>query len=359
MYDNQFQIPKVDVLSWDPNKYVTVDVRSPGEYQEFSMPSSINLPIFDNDERSKVGTVYKQMGKEEAIRLGLDFFSKKIQGIFDLILNLRSSYSTKRIVIVCARGGMRSNSVVSTLNMLGIDCLQLDGGIRAYRENITTRLQTHAERLKFYYVLSGNTGTKKTDVLRRLKLEGYPVIDLEDLASHRGSAFGGIGLKSRSQKEFELLLVGELDRYYHSPYLLIESESKRIGNIVVPDFIMAGKRKGVRIELEYPFMERVQHLLETYQPNNNQNRIIEAFLIIKKRMQKHVGNEIHDLLLKRDYEKAFVMLLTHYYDPRYDHSMRQEHQEIVHVNFTDIYDAVAKVKQVIADKQIDCFRRMV
>ncbi len=359
MLAEQYKIPKLGATTWDPRQFITIDVRSPKEYQEFAMPSSINIPIFTDEERAKVGTVYKQIGKQQAVRMGLSIFSTKITTIFDFVTTILNENPTKQLVITCARGGMRSSSIVSTLNMLGIYCLQLDGGIKAYRESITNRLQVHAERQKTYVTLSGHTGTKKTEVLRRLKLEGYPVIDLEDLAGHRGSAFGAIGLESKSQKKFEELLVYELDRYNHSPYLLIEAESKRIGNVIVPDFIMSGKNKGVRIELVYPFIDRVNHILDTYQPEQNHEKVIEAFLIIKKRMQKHIGHEIHDLLLNKEYEKAFAMLLIHYYDPRYDYSMQQENQEIIHVCFTDITDATSKVKQVVADLKIDTLKRMV
>lgn len=348
MVHEQFNIPKISIFQWDPEKYLTIDVRAPLEFAEASLPKAINVPIFQNEERKKVGTVYKQLGKEEAIKLGLTIFSKKLPEMFETILQLKDQHHKKRIVIVCARGGMRSSSITSTLNTLGIHCYQLDGGLRSYRKLIVDKLKSHSNLSKRFYVVSGNTGTRKTDVLQRLKLEGYPVLDLEGLAGHRGSAFGGIGLKARSQKEFEALLVEELECYQDSPYFIIESESKRIGNIIVPDFIINGKKTGVRIELLYPLANRVRHLLQTYQPDKYENEIFDAFKVIKKRMQAHIGNEIENLLKVKQYEKAFEMLLTTYYDPQYGYASIQYDQEIEQLSFTEIFEAVDGVKKVIA-----------
>jgi tRNA 2-selenouridine synthase len=347
MVDDEFKIPKLSIFQWNEKKCLTIDVRSPLEFNEASLPKAINVPIFNNEERAKVGTVYKQRGKDEAIKLGLTIFSRKIPELFNTILKLKEQHPKERIVIICARGGMRSSSITSTLNMLGIHCYQLSGGFRAYRSLILDKLENFSKLMPRIYVISGNTGTKKTAVLQRLKLDAYPVIDLEGMAGHRGSAFGGIGLKARSQKQFEALLVEELEQYQSSPYLIIESESKRIGNVIVPDFIIEGKKAGIHIELHHPLQDRVQHLVETYQPEKFEEEIFEAFMAIKKRMQGQIGNEIEGLLKNKQYEKAFEMLLTTYYDPQYSYATLQYHQRIEQIHFTQIQDAVEGIKNVI------------
>jgi tRNA 2-selenouridine synthase len=347
MVDDEFKIPKISIFQWNEENCLTIDVRSPIEFNEASLPKAINMPIFNNEERAKVGAVYKQQGKAEAVKLGLTIYSKKIPELFNTILKLKEQHPKEKIVIVCARGGMRSNSITSTLNMLGIHCYQLTGGFRAYRSLILAKLEAFSKMVKKIYVISGNTGTKKTAVLQRLKAEGYPVIDLEGMAGHRGSAFGGIGLKARSQKLFEALLVEQLESYQTSSYLIIESESKRIGNVIVPDFIIEGKKAGIHIELLLPLQDRVQHLLETYQPEKFGKEIFEAFMAIKKRMQGHIGNEIEEHLQNKQYEKAFEMLLTTYYDPQYSYATLQYHQRIEQIHFTKIQEAVEGIKDVI------------
>ncbi|MCT8139911.1 tRNA 2-selenouridine(34) synthase MnmH [Anaerobacillus sp. CMMVII] len=348
MIDEQFHIPKVSINQWNAEKYLTIDVRSPLEFEESSLPNAVNVPIFNNEERVKVGTAYKQLGKAVAIKLGLAIYSKKITEIFDTILKLKEQHPNEKVVIVCARGGMRSSTIASTLNMLGMHCYQLDGGFRSYRKLIMDKLENYSAFIKRFFIVSGNTGTRKTVVLQRLKQEGYPIIDLEGLAAHRGSAFGGIGLKARTQKQFDALLVEELEIHQNSPYIIIESESKRIGNIIVPDFIIHGKKAGINIELLHPLEQRVQHLIETYQPNKYGQEVFEAFLAIKKRMQVDIANEIEVLLKTQQYERAFEMLLTTYYDPQYNHASLHYHQINHQIQFTDVNEAVEGVKNVIA-----------
>ncbi len=350
--DDQYKIPKLAITQWNTDNYKTIDVRSPKEFTEFALPNSVNIPIFNNQEREKVGTVYKRNGKDEAIKLGLKLFSEKIPFFYEAILKLKEEVPNKELVVVCARGGLRSSSLVSTLNMVGIHSFQLQGGIRSYREFIVAKLQKYTSRKKRFHVISGNTGTKKTAALHCLKREGYPVIDLEDLAGHRGSAFGKIGMKAKSQKQFEALLVNELERFDTSAYFIIEAESKRIGNIVLPDFILSGKKSGVRIELEAPLEERVNHLLETYQPAKHHQEILEAFQIIKKRMQGHIGIEIEQLLLTEDYETAFEMLLTNYYDPKYTYTALQKTQITHHLTVTNLSETIEEIKNIISSSEI-------
>lgn len=348
MVSDEYKIPKLSIFQWNSEKCLTIDVRSPQEFNEASFPKAINVPIFNNEERVKVGTTYKQVGKVEAVKLGLSIYSKKIPDIFETIIKLKEQHPKKKIVIVCARGGMRSQSITSTLNMLGIHCYQLDGGFRTYRSLIVDKLNEYANVEKRFFIVSGNTGSKKTIILQKLKHDGYPVLDLEDMAGHRGSAFGGIGLEVRSQKKFEALLVEELEFYQDSPYFIIESESKRIGNIIVPDFIINGKKTGINIELVHPLQDRVQHIIETYQPSKYGKEILEAFMVIKKRMSTPIGTEIHNLLLNKQYDLAFELLLKNYYDPQYVHASLQNEQLHHQLKFTQITEAVEGVKKVIA-----------
>lgn len=359
--DKLFSIPKMTILEWNPNKQIVIDVRSPKEFEEFSFPDSYNIPVFSNDERAVVGTVYKQKGKNEAIKLGLELFSSKIPDLYNAVIQLKNQFPDREIAVTCARGGMRSSSFVSLLNMLGCHSYQLQRGIRSYREFVVDKLMKLTSIPKRFYIVSGNTGTKKTDILLQLKSEGYPVIDLEGLAGHRGSVFGEIGLKARTQKEFEALLVMELQRYKTSPFFIIESESKRIGNIILPAYIINGKEAGTTIELDYPFNDRVEYLLHTYNPSQHHDKFIEAFRIIQKRMQGHIGKEIEEHFHKQNYKEAFGLLLLHYYDPMYKHAASKYQNSSYKIKFTEDHEAIDGVKKIIqeCEKSSEILQRMV
>lgn len=342
-----FLIPSQSISELNLENTILIDVRSPIEFKDFSIPSSINIPVFTDQERMQVGRLYKQEGKEKAIKTGLSIFSLKIPRIFEQIDELQKEFPSKEIVVVCARGGMRSRSLVTILNTLGLVSYQLEGGIRSYRTQVTEIMAQFSLKPKLFYVISGNTGTRKTDVLQRLKLEGYPVIDLEGLCGHRGSVVGDIGQNPCSQKQFEARLVSELQRYQDSPFYVIESESKRIGNVIIPDFIMDGKKTGITIELQYPLHKRVEHLLETYDPLKNHERIKEAFFVIKKRLQGHIGMEIENAINEQNYSHAFELLLCHYYDPMYHHAFSKYQPVKYKVQFEELYEAVSGVKETI------------
>lgn len=349
--EQEFSIPKLSVSNLNFDSDVIIDVRSPKEFEEFSFPISVNIAIFNNDERAKIGTIYTQVSREAAIKEGLVSLSDKLPRIHETVFNLKKQFPGKKLVITCARGGMRSSSVVSMLNMLGIHCYQLEGGIRSYRESTVESLESYTKIEKRVYIVSGNTGTRKTEILKILKKEGYPVLDFEGLARHRGSVFGGIGLKARSQKQFEALLVEELERYKDFPYYIMESESKRVGNITIPNYFMIGKENGIRIELEYPMEKRIDHLLETYQPKLNHEELVAAFQKIKKRFQGHIANEIEDFFSNQQYDKAFSLLLTHYYDPMYTHATSGYNQQYSLINFTHIDEAVNGIKDAINENE--------
>lgn len=349
--EQEFLIPKLAVSDLNFATHIIIDVRSPIEFEKFSIPESVNVDIFNNEERAKVGTIYKQQSREAAVKVGLVLFGKKLPDIYETVLKLKEQFPEKSVVVTCARGGMRSSSVVSTLNMLGVHCYQLVGGMRSHRDFIVEKLDNLTKKAKKFFVVSGNTGTRKTEILQILKEEGFPVLDFEGLAAHRGSVFGGIGLKPHAQKQFEALLVEELVRYERFPYYIIEAESKRVGNIVVPDYFMSGKENGTIIELKYPFTNRIEHLLETYQPKENHDKVVEAFQKIKKRFQGHVAIEIEDFLATGQYDKAFSQLLTYYYDPMYAHANNSYHGPYHLMEYTRIEEAVNGVKAVILENE--------
>lgn len=294
--------------------HTMIDVRSPKEFSESTIPGSINIPIFSNDERAEVGTIYKQVGQKAAKERGLAIFSAKLPAFIKTFSSIQTSKT-----VFCWRGGMRSKTAATVLDLMGNHAFRLSGGIRSYRQWVVQTLADYNVTSKAY-VLNGNTGSGKTILLEKLANSGYPVLDLEGMASHRGSIFGQIGLKPSNQKNFESLLVGKLLTYQDSPYLFMEGESKRIGKVTIPDFLYNHKENGTQIFINLPTGERVKNILEDYQPWNTPEKFMEAFQLIKKRIHTPIAKEIEDHLTNEEFGPAVQLLLEYYYDPRYEHA---------------------------------------
>ncbi|MEC1714625.1 tRNA 2-selenouridine(34) synthase MnmH [Schinkia azotoformans] len=340
----QVSIPTISITDALKEDAIFIDVRSPGEYEEFHIPNAISVPLFSNEERAQVGTTYKQIGQGKAIELGVQIFSKKLPEYYQTFKNIANDNKHKNIIVYCWRGGMRSGTVVSFLGTLKLPLIQLVGGIRSYRKLVQAELEYFSTIEKQYIVLEGNTGTHKTDILEALQKENYPVLDLEGLAGHRGSTFGGIGLQPKSQKEFERDLVLRLRELQDSPYCIIEAESKRVGRIILPDFILKGKDAGVRIHIHSPIESRIKAICDTYQFENYHDEFIHAIEILKKRMKPNLYNQITESFNNRQYELFVKLILEEYYDPKYTFAADQYETPVRFVQIQGLEDGIEIVK---------------
>ncbi|MFD2706409.1 tRNA 2-selenouridine(34) synthase MnmH [Salibacterium lacus] len=329
-----------------------IDVRSPSEFEEYALPGAVNIPLFTDDERAHVGTTYKQVGKEQAVKEGLKMAGPKLHNHYEKMKEVEAAAEGKEIVVYCWRGGMRSRSFVSTMQMLGVSCTQLQGGIRSWRKKVMAALEEEKQSSRRYIVVTGGTGTAKTVMLHQLQKEGWPVIDLEGLANHRGSAFGNIGLKQKSQKQFEFDLWKRLEELRDSPYVVMEGESRRIGNINLPDFLMEGKAAGTRLNVQLPMTERVQVIKETYDPDSHHDEIVRAVKRIEKNMPEDIRGKLHEALEQHRYEDVVENLLTHYYDPRYKKAFEQYEQEAVIINEPSTAQNLEKVRGYLQKETI-------
>lgn len=321
-----------------------VDVRSPKEYKEFHIPSAINIPIFSNEERVTVGTVYKQQGKEEAKKLGVSILSKKLPELYEQYVQLKKD--NKLMYIYCWRGGMRSRSIVSFLDALDFPVFQITGGIRSYRELITEGLHRNEWSNKPFIVLEGNTGTAKTKILNKLQTLHYPVIDIEGLANHRGSTFGQIGLTCISQKEFEQKIYDRVIELKPSTYFIIEAESKRLGHLTLPEFLLEGKERGIRIHLEATLEDRIRTIMETYDITNHYDQFRVAIDRLKKRLPEKIAVEAELHFSNQNYKKLIEVLLTQYYDPRYEFKADQYDTPVYNLSVS-MENGLEKVKNLI------------
>lgn len=321
---------------------VLIDVRSPSEFRESTIPGSLNIPLFDDGERAEIGTIYKQVSVHAAKERGLEIVSAKLPAFIRSFADIPG-----KKVVFCWRGGMRSKTTATVLSLMGIHSYRLTGGYREYRKWVVETLES-AEFAPKAIVLHGNTGTGKTSILRKMKERGYPVVDLEALAGHRGSIFGHIGLEGHNQKTFDSMLLEEVMRYQDSPFVLMEAESKRIGKAVLPDFLMQKKEQGYHIWVEMPTEARVRHILEDYSPWQHQEECLLAFRQIKSRIHTPIAAEIEACLKTEKYEQAVELLLVHYYDPRYAFSSdAYEKEEMQVIRTSTVVEAVEAVERIV------------
>lgn len=290
----------------------TIDVRSPSEFQAATIPGSLNIPLFDDAERAEIGTIYKQTSVAAAKERGLEIVSAKLPAFIKTFAQVPGPK-----MVFCWRGGMRSKTSATVLSLMGIKAARLTGGYRAYRQWVVEQLGNVEYRPRAY-VLHGNTGCGKTAILQRLHAEGHAVLDLEAMAGHRGSIFGGIGLPAHNQKLFDSLLIEQVLAQQDKPFVTIEAESRRIGKVVLPEFVMKKKEEGVSILIELPLAERIRQILNDYRPWLDAQACLEAYRRIRSRIHTPIASEIQSCLEQERYEPAIEMLLTYYYDPKYE-----------------------------------------
>jgi tRNA 2-selenouridine synthase len=316
---------------------VLIDVRSPSEYSDATIPGSLNISIFDDRERAEIGTLYKQVNADAAKDRGLEIVSAKLPAFVKSFERVDAQK-----VVFCWRGGMRSKTTATVLSLMGIRVYRLIGGVRAYRKWVVDTLENMRFQKKSI-VINGYTGSGKTAILHLLQEKGYPVLDLEGMANHRGSIFGEIGLQAHNQKTFDSLLVQELMKLSDSAYVLLEAESKRIGKVVLPEFISDSKEKGIQLFIEMPISERVRHVIEDYRPTEHKEACIQAFNHIKGRIHTPIALEIETFLKADRFEKAVELLLVHYYDPRYEHATLSYSNDRFIIKAQNIHEAVQAI----------------
>lgn len=343
-----FQDISIDeLLSLKNNNELTIiDVRSPSEYKEATIPGSLNIPFFNDEERAEVGTIYKQVNPQAAKERGLEIVSAKLPSFIKEFAQIDGKKA-----VFCWRGGMRSKTSATVLSLMGIKAFRLNGGYRSYRNWVVETLKTLEIKPKSY-VLNGYTGSGKTLILRRLKEQGYPVIDLEGMANHRGSIFGQIGLEPNNQKKFDALLVENILKLQQSPYIIFEGESKRIGKISLPEIVLAKKEQGIQLFIEMPMEERIRHILEDYEPWNHEEQCLEAFKRIKRRIHTPIANKIEADIQGGDFSSAVGLLLQYYYDPLYEYTAKQYSEDRkITIKVKNVDEAVKLLQYHLNEKQ--------
>ena len=306
-------LDEVSVLEALCEENTLIDVRTPHEYEKGSIPDAINYPLFDNLERAEIGVIYRKIGKNAAVLKGLEFIEPRIQQFLSSFTDLKSN----RIVVLCARGGMRSASVVRLLQYQGFQAARLQGGYKSYRSYVLRQLRKPVPPL---IVLHGRTGVGKTLLLK--KLPGH--LDLEKIAGHRSSLFGAINKMPQTQKNFEALLAKKILELPNTKPVFIEGESRKVGKVFIPQSLAEAMRHGTLVLLQASFDTRKRRILEEYKICDEQT-FLQTDSILQS-MQKVLGKkkieQLRHWLRKGDLENIVHVLLVEYYDPRYQYAMR-------------------------------------
>ena len=296
-----------------------LDVRSPGEYGHAHMPGAHSFPLFSDEERKIVGTTYKQNSREEAIKVGLDFFGPTMK---QRIIDAEKITAGQKVVLVhCWRGGMRSGAIAWLLDLYGFKVYTLAGGYKAYRNWVLAQFKKNYP----FILIGGYTGSGKTELLQAMQKMGDPVIDLEQLASHKGSAFGNIGQPAQpGQEQFENNLATALaqlnERPNNASVIWLEDESQRIGHINIPNDLWHTMRSSAIYFLDIPFEQRLKHIVEGY-GGLDKTSLIEAVGRITKKLGHLQAGLAIEFLQEDNFSAAFEILLR-YYDKLYSKSLQ-------------------------------------
>lgn len=349
------------------------DVRSSGEYTHAHIPGAYSLPLFTDAERAVVGTAYKQQSRQQAIKAGLDYFGPKMREMVETVekmLDVRSTMynntlnqtnavhrTPNTILVHCWRGGMRSAGVAWLLDLYGFKVYTLVGGYKAYRKWVREQFEKEYQ----FKIIGGHTGSGKTLVLHQLAQQQQPIIDLEALANHKGSAFGALG-QQPTQEMFENELAEELfvkscsltaeatsqtNNEQRTTGIYLEDESQRIGNLQIPMPLWYTMRKSPVYFLDIPFEERLQYITEEYSKTTKE-KLVNAIIRIQKRLGGLETKNAINYLLEDNYKESFRILLR-YYDKWYQKGLynRENAETLINKIPCSGVDTVANTQKII------------
>jgi tRNA 2-selenouridine synthase len=293
-------------------KYPVVDVRSPIEFAHASFPGAISFPLMNNEERAIIGTTFKQEGRSAAVLKGYEIIGPKFSAYLKEAISM---FPDKKVVMYCWRGGLRSNIMSFLFETADIKVFLLKGGYKAYRNKTFELLEQPLP----IWVLGGMTGSGKTKILKELSLIGETIIDLEALACHRGSAFGGLGEAPQpGYEQFENLLALEIYKATGSNRVWVENESRMIGKVKIPDAFYSQMRTAQVIEVILPEEERIQEIKNNY-CSFPVDTLLECTLKLKKKLGDLRTRQATDALISGNFEDWIKILLV-YYDENYLYS---------------------------------------
>ena len=316
-----------------------IDVRTPAEFEQGHIPGAVNIPLFSNDERVIIGTLYKKNGKDKAVLEGLKIVGPKM---YDFVVAAKKVAVKKEILVHCWRGGMRSASMAWLFETAGLKADTLEGGYKAYRGYNREALN----RTQKIHILGGMTGSNKTDILLEMKKMGAQVIDLEGEARHRGSSFGQIGLEPQpTNEQFENNIAKLWLELNPEEVLWLEDESKAMGRVRIVDEMFNLIRKSPLFILQKTKEMRIQHLVDEYADLD-----VEELKNAVLRIERRIGGQNLKLALEALDNKDFAdvaNLTLNYYDKTYTYGIeKREEVEKIYMD-SNTADPIANAEMIL------------
>lgn len=301
-----------------------IDVRTPDEFAEDHIPGAINCPVLSNEERSQVGLAYHQQSAFEGKRIGAALIAQNIARY--LTNEFAEKPSHWRPLIYCWRGGKRSGSMTYILRQIGWNAHILDGGYKNYRRHVVQQLQEIPASLKFR-IITGPTGSAKTDILNALGKLGAQILDLEKLAAHKGSVLGQLPNHPQpSQKRFESLLHKELERLDPLHPIYVEAESKKIGQIQVPETLLMIMRQSPCLKIEATLEARIEFLQRDYRYMiEDQKQLKQQLQFLKEIVGKETLESWNEFIEQGLWSQLVTELLEKHYDRLYKRSQHSNY----------------------------------
>lgn len=333
------RLPLSDFLQ-GPADAPILDARAPVEYAQGHIPDAVSFPLFSDEERARIGTTYKQVSQEKAVLVGLDFFGPKMS---QMVKQAQKIAPHKEVRLHCWRGGMRSGAVQWLLELAGFRVHLLDKGYKDYRRWALAQFAQPRPLL----VLGGLTGSGKTDVLQELARQQQAVVDLENLAHHKGSSFGAIGLPPQpTSEQFENNLAWALNQLPAEAVAWVEDESLTIGGLGIPKSFFEQMRHAPLLVLDIPQPVRIRKLAAEY-GREDPAQLAEAIRRISKRLGGLATKEALAAIEIGDMEKMVAIALG-YYDKTYSYGLEsKKNVRVVRVT-SDTCDAVENASRVLA-----------
>jgi tRNA 2-selenouridine synthase len=307
---------------------VVLDARSPAEFEQGHIPGAISFPLFDNEERARVGICYKHEGQEKAIELGLEIVGPKLA---TFVQQAKSLAPDRRVRLHCWRGGMRSGSMAQLLETAGLKVQLLEGGYKAFRRWVRSTLAIPRPM----FILAGMTGTGKTAVLTALAALGEQVLDLEGLANHRGSSYGNLGLPAQpTTEQYENLIALQWQHFDAQRPVWLEAESRQVGTCRIPEEIFHPMMQAEVVQVERSPADRLHLLLEDY-GQADLDELIAATERLRKRLGGKRTQEAIAAIRNQDSTTAINIVLS-YYDKTYYYDLQQRNSPLCTVDITGL-----------------------
>lgn len=289
--------------------FPVIDVRSPVEYSHGHIPGSINIPLFNDNERAAVGTVYVKKGREEALLLALELAGPQLK---EKVITLKSVYKNGKLLVHCWRGGIRSLSMAWLFDLFGYESLILKGGYKAYRRKIKEDFNCNAKII----TIGGMTGSGKTKILEYLENHGHQVINLEKLANHKGSVFGNLAMGLQpTTEQFENDIFERWQFLDFSKVIFFEDESRSIGKVNIPTELYEKMQVSPVIEIIVDKKIRIESLVKDY-ASYDKTLLKEGVEKIKKRLGGLNAKQAISAIDERQFQLAIDIILQ-YYDKAY------------------------------------------